>query len=138
MCFGVCGSWWCGVVTWHTRGPSEHTFHHPPLLSPLLFPPPPGAGKTESCKYVMRYLAAAGGDLNLGGVIEQRIVEANPLLESFGNAKTTRNNNSSRFGIASAGIDAVCVCVYVYVCVCVCVCVRVCMCVCVFRAGWLL
>ncbi|KNC46134.1 defective spermatogenesis protein 15 [Thecamonas trahens ATCC 50062] len=57
-----------------------------------------GAGKTETCKIVMRYLAAVGGDLNLGGVIETRIVEANPLLESFGNAKTTRNHNSSRFG----------------------------------------
>ena len=57
-----------------------------------------GAGKTETCKFVMRYLAAVGGDLKLGGVIETRIVEANPLLESFGNAKTTRNHNSSRFG----------------------------------------
>src|SRR4051812_23084395 len=58
-----------------------------------------GAGKTENTKRVIQYLAnIASGSCKPPSMssLEERIIQANPILESFGNAQTIRNNNSSR------------------------------------------
>uniref|UniRef100_A0A3P8X4Q4 Myosin-7 n=1 Tax=Cynoglossus semilaevis TaxID=244447 RepID=A0A3P8X4Q4_CYNSE len=60
-----------------------------------------GAGKTVNTKRVIQYFAsiAAGGiKKDPNGTLEDQIIQANPALEAFGNAKTIRNDNSSRFG----------------------------------------
>ncbi|KAI9922395.1 hypothetical protein PsorP6_002691 [Peronosclerospora sorghi] len=66
-----------------------------------------GAGKTEASKYIMRYLANISeigkkapktSVTEEGSSVEQCVLQSNPLLEAFGNAKTIRNDNSSRFG----------------------------------------
>ncbi|KAI8803826.1 P-loop containing nucleoside triphosphate hydrolase protein [Cladochytrium replicatum] len=69
-----------------------------------------GAGKTQSAKYIMRYFATVddlekntrnGSGAGAGGTvseIEEAVLSTNPIMESFGNSKTTRNDNSSRFG----------------------------------------
>lgn len=59
------------------------------------------AGKTETTKKAMKFLASlAGGP----GGVEERVLETNPVLEAFGNAKTLRNHNSSRCEGAAAGM----------------------------------
>ncbi|MCJ1306590.1 class II myosin [Agyrium rufum] len=58
-----------------------------------------GAGKTEAAKRIMQYIASvSGGSDSSIQQIKEMVLATNPLLESFGNAKTLRNNNSSRFG----------------------------------------
>ncbi|KAI0538944.1 P-loop containing nucleoside triphosphate hydrolase protein [Xylaria digitata] len=58
-----------------------------------------GAGKTEAAKRIMQYIAnVSGGESGEIKQIKDMVLATNPLLESFGNAKTLRNNNSSRFG----------------------------------------
>ncbi|SPO02159.1 probable myosin I heavy chain [Cephalotrichum gorgonifer] len=58
-----------------------------------------GAGKTEAAKRIMQYIAnVSGGGSGEVEQVKDMVLATNPLLESFGNAKTLRNNNSSRFG----------------------------------------
>uniref|UniRef100_A0A914R6J4 Myosin motor domain-containing protein n=1 Tax=Parascaris equorum TaxID=6256 RepID=A0A914R6J4_PAREQ len=69
-----------------------------------------GAGKTVSAKFVMRYFASVAGspqkrrksafskDTHEESNIERRVLASNPIMEAIGNAKTIRNDNSSRFG----------------------------------------
>ena len=60
-----------------------------------------GAGKTVSAKYIMRYYASVQDETTHShemSEIEHKILATNPIMEAFGNAKTTRNDNSSRFG----------------------------------------
>uniref|UniRef100_A0A1A8NPF6 Myosin VAa n=1 Tax=Nothobranchius rachovii TaxID=451742 RepID=A0A1A8NPF6_9TELE len=56
-----------------------------------------GAGKTVSAKYAMRYFATVSGSASDAN-IEEKVLASNPIMEAIGNAKTTRNDNSSRFG----------------------------------------
>jgi myosin heavy subunit len=59
-----------------------------------------GSGKTEATKIIMQFLARVANSEQTGGLgkLEERVLSTNPLLEAFGNAKTLRNDNSSRFG----------------------------------------
>merc|ERR1712194_121112 len=69
-----------------------------------------GAGKTVTTKIVMRYLATLSKrsatectlrdahEFGTSSSMEQQVLQSNPVLESFGNARTVRNDNSSRFG----------------------------------------
>lgn len=56
-----------------------------------------GAGKTVCAKFIMNYIAKVSGGGSSVQRVKDVILESNPLLEAFGNAKTIRNNNSSRF-----------------------------------------
>jgi myosin-1 len=60
-----------------------------------------GAGKTETAKQMMKYISVVssnGGDGSNINKVSELLLSSNPVLESFGNAQTLRNNNSSRFG----------------------------------------
>ncbi|CAL1536217.1 unnamed protein product, partial [Lymnaea stagnalis] len=57
-----------------------------------------GAGKTEASKVIMQYVAEVSGKGQDIDRVKEQLLQSNPVLEAFGNAKTTRNDNSSRFG----------------------------------------
>ncbi len=57
-----------------------------------------GAGKTVAAKHIMAYVAAVSGKDPKIEYVKSVILDSNPVLEAFGNAKTLRNDNSSRFG----------------------------------------
>lgn len=57
-----------------------------------------GAGKTVAAKFIMSYISKVSGGGEKVQHVKDIILQSNPLLEAFGNAKTVRNNNSSRFG----------------------------------------
>jgi len=57
-----------------------------------------GSGKTEATKIFLKYITSVSEDLGSDSNLKERIFRANPIMESFGNAMTLRNNNSSRFG----------------------------------------
>ena len=118
-----------------------------------------GAGKTKSAREVLRYIVEVStgaldragregvGSVSLADRLVAKITQNNPVLEAFGNAKTVRNDNSSRFGkylelvfdapgrlivgaqIQTYLLEKVCLCVCVCVCVCVCARARACACV---------
>jgi len=57
-----------------------------------------GAGKTEASKIIMQFITAVSKSSSEVDRVKKQLLESNPLLEAFGNAKTLRNDNSSRFG----------------------------------------
>lgn len=57
-----------------------------------------GSGKTESSKKVLQFLASATGHTKQVEAVNDKLIGSNPVLEAFGNAKTNKNDNSSRFG----------------------------------------
>ena len=71
----------------------------------VIFSGESGAGKTENTKKVIAYFATVGASTKKDadsagekkGTLEDQVVQTNPVLEAFGNAKTVRNDNSSRF-----------------------------------------
>ncbi|CAH0482210.1 unnamed protein product [Peronospora belbahrii] len=80
--------------------PIGHSAHGGATNQSILVSGESGAGKTETTKFVMHYLATISEHKNTFADrnVMQQVLSSNPILESFGNARTIRNDNSSRFG----------------------------------------
>ncbi|CAH0489064.1 unnamed protein product [Peronospora farinosa] len=80
--------------------PIGHSAHGGAANQSILVSGESGAGKTETTKFVMNYLATISQhkDTSADSNVMQQVLSSNPILESFGNARTIRNDNSSRFG----------------------------------------
>ncbi|KAL0084675.1 P-loop containing nucleoside triphosphate hydrolase protein [Phycomyces blakesleeanus] len=97
-----------GELSPHIYAVADQAYHdmlHDKENQSILITGESGAGKTENTKVAIQYLTTMASKriLNKNGTVlvnqlEQQILQANPILESFGNAQTIRNNNSSRFG----------------------------------------
>jgi myosin heavy subunit len=90
-----------GILEPHVYAMSEEAYKtmlKTKLSQSLVVSGESGAGKTETNKHLMNYLTFRSKSETVGSDIGMKISEANPVLEAFGNAKTSRNNNSSRFG----------------------------------------
>ena len=89
----------CDLPT--TRAAPRRLFAHVPRLcmgssQSVVISGESGAGKTETAKILLQYLAAVA--TTAGGDLHERVLQTNPIMENFGNARTVWNNNSSRFG----------------------------------------
>ncbi len=87
----------------------ESVYTNKPVNQSVIISGESGAGKTEATKVIMRFLAKIAAldhaknhgtptTLESLGGLEQKVLNTNPILEAFGNARTLRNDNSSRFG----------------------------------------